>query len=230
MKFITILAAALLTGTTVQAQQYSAGIRTGAAYLIPKKDNPFLSYSISNKYAWEKEIFIRKESKKHWAFELAFSSTYTAGNTVSNPVSVCGVNEGGPGGPQYGRTKISSYAANLSIQYKIAFVGINAHSMLHRFKSYAGIRLSPSWVSISSNTHYDPALNSKPFNYSQRDQFSTMWGAFTYLLNYEVNKQLNISSLAAFSISDSYFNNSYGWPVEQARGKISLQLGAAYKF
>jgi len=229
-KVLFIFSAALLSATAIMAQQYSAGLRTGTGYLIPQKNNEFLTNTFSNHYSWEKEAFVRRESKKHWAFELAISHSNSGGNSSSNSYSTCGVYEGGPLGTRYGQTFISSYAVNLSVQYKIAFGIFKSNPVLRHIRSYAGIRLSPTWMTVKGNYHFDPTINSSAYAYNQEDHTRVLWGSFIHTFSYDVTRHLSFSSLAAFSISGDYFGRYMAWPAEQPRGKISLQLGAAYRF
>jgi hypothetical protein len=211
---VIIVSVLLLTTTVSQAQRFSAGMRSGIGLWkgsIYNNGQP--QGYVERNTTWEKELFIRYESGRHFAYEVGVSTVNGVQQGV--PYGFCGT-----GGSMFTESinaiKVNEqyYSLNLRIQY-----GINCKH-IRGLSNYPGVAIAPTLqvyetkylLSDGMREYYSDSYNNKAV---------VMQYALEDMVRYQVSKHVDIHSIIACR-----FNNN-GSLLKHA---FTMQAGIAYRF
>lgn len=148
----TILALGLIAGLTneANAQHFSVGARTGVGTLIEVRKG---TKDVQN-ITWDKEIFLRYETKRRLAFETGITHyKYDYPIDLRDGLEYANL-DFAPSPYEFieGSGTVNAYAINLSAQYDISCPFLKDHCPVFKnLRSYIGINLMPTISSGSQS-------------------------------------------------------------------------------
>ena len=218
MRVVLLAVVAFLITTTVHAQGFSAGARSGIGLWKGEVYNEWtFSNEVQGQTLWEKEVFLRYETKGHLAFELGVNQVETDYKGVV--YGLCGT--GLPANYSYisDRSIIEKYyGINLRVQYGLSCPHVP------RLRNYPGIAISPTIRVMEDEASL---RNVSTAGVSDGGKITTttndlkMQLGFEDVIRYQLSKHVDIHSLITYKYI-------VGGNVLQRA--FAFQAGLAYRF
>lgn len=226
MKKLLIFFCTVAAVQSVQAQQFSAGFRTGASVWGDRHEPKSFDredYDLS----WDKELFVRFETKGKFAFEAGMGHYSIGQRTQVRQESI----DGNKHTMLEVRNRSQHVEWNLSAQYEISCPTLQDKCpLLKKIRSYAGVTISPTLSRMTTTTY--TSGNSSDITYtgyeSSRGDVWSVWTGLSHTLRYEYSPQLYFTSSLRMQVEPGEtFNNTTGYHRDS---RLGLQIGAGYRF
>jgi len=228
-KMLTLLAASFLFYTS-NAQQFSGGFRTGASHWMDKEKGKCFSRENGRKHnSWDKELFIRYNTKGKLAFEASLGHYSLHNSYTPDQLTYFAP-------PEYVVTNVNersqSLELNLSAQYDVTCPALQQKCpAMKRLKSYAGVILTPTLSRNTIKTTYvDEVSSSDPkTSVSSKDEM-TLWTGLTHTMVYSVCEHLYVSSALRLQIDPNSFFDKHESGTFSRDSRMGFQIGIGYNF
>lgn len=226
MKKLLVFLCTVTAVHAAQAQQFSVGFRTGVSTWGDRQESKSFDrkdYDLS----WDKEIFLRLETKGKFAFEAGMGH-YSIGQRSE-------IRQESLGGSNHTilvvRDRSQHVEWNLSAQYEISCPTLQDKCpLLKKIRSYAGVIISPT-LSRTTTTTYTSGnaadITATGYESSRRDVWN-VWTGLSHTLIYEYSPKWYFTSSLRMQVEPGEtFNNTTGYHRDS---RLGLQIGAGYRF
>ncbi len=228
MKNLTCLLFLSFVVFSSTAQTLSIGARAGADFwMVQEHGRSFFNSGMNGQNtSFDPSVFLRYETKKHFAYEFALNHTRTSFSTWGTWRS-----------EYYGNTttfqtvnnQTSSVALSFAIQYNVTCIFGCANQ--GRFKDYVGFILSPTIYQDDSREYLSYSDNRPPNETRNSSKNFDFWLGVSNNMSYGIGKHINITSAVSFQTSPvTYPTESFTrYARYNADSRLAIQLGVAYK-
>ena len=227
MKNIVSLGFAIVICCQLQAQQYSAGFRTGASYWMDKQEGKCITNSLDGQNTtWDKEIFVRYKTKGKLVFEASMGH-YAFNNTMdgSNYYCVFGKDEATILSEKINE-RSQNIEWNISAQYDVSCPALQQKCpVMKNLKSYIGVLATPTLSRNTTTVYYGEGDFSSE---SSRDEW-TVWTGLTHTLVYTLCDHMYLTSAVRMQIDPNNFFDNSGI-LKNRDSRIGFQVGVGYNF
>jgi len=227
MKRTLTLLAAGLSFYTCTAQQFSGGFRTGASHWMDKQEGKcFTNSAEGQNITWDKELFVRYNTKGKLAFEVsighyAFNNNYKPeqdGFTIPE-YRLLNVNE-----------RSQNLELNLSAQYDVTCPVLQEKCpVMKRLKSYVGVLLTPTLSRNRLKTSYIDGVSegSVQQSVSSKDEMA-LWTGLSHTMIYNLCDHMYVTTAVRLQIDPNRFFDNSG-TLRERDGRAGFQIGVGYK-
>ncbi|HRO42742.1 MAG TPA: hypothetical protein PL009_07890 [Flavipsychrobacter sp.] len=226
MKKIITLVLTTCIFYSANAQQFSAGVRTGASKWMDKKEGKCFSSSGQNT-TWDKEMFVRYNTKGKFAFEAGMGH-YAFSNQVTRTDYGCVYDANANIAAMYAHDvyeKSQNLEWNLSAQYDLSCPALQEKCpLMKNLKSYVGVVVSPT-LSRYTTTSY--SVEGNYTNKNSRDEWS-LWTGLTHSLVYKIDSRLYLSSTMRMQIDPANFFSKQPAGSSVRDSRLGMQIGVGY--
>ncbi|MCB9044812.1 MAG: hypothetical protein H6550_01610 [Chitinophagales bacterium] len=230
MKLITTtLLAALLCGS-LYAQSFSAGLRSGIGKTL---DVAKINEGTINN-TWDKELFLRYETKGRFAFEAGATQYIFTRNNSDSYVNTIICFPADDYYYKYERVsqfnKYNVIDFGLSAQLDLTCKGMQQCPVLKNMRSFVGVYGSMGYA-YTTTTYTDRSYaDGMEVNRILEDKYPyNVTLGLNHTLKYTINK-MYITSVVAYGIQPGSFSYMYWAGDPTPNSKLSLRLGAGYNF
>jgi hypothetical protein len=231
MKSILTIALVTLVTGTINAQQLSGGLRTGASHWMDKQDGTCFTNSVDGQNTtWDKEVFLRANTKGKFAFEASLGH-YAFDNSSRLATSDFFPHPGWypqDYQPISLRERSQNVEMNLSLQYDMTCAGMQSCPILSKLKSYVGVVVTPT-VSYTK-TEITSRRNGDAMMYTSTATESSLavWTGLSYTLIYNLCEHMYLTSAVRYQIEpNKIFSDSPG-AGSNPDNRLGLQVGLGY--
>lgn len=209
----------------VRAQQISGGFRTGTSYWMNVGDGQCPGDAVGKNLSWDKEFFIRYNTKGKLAFEFSMGHYATKSSYVPKETDQFSI-------PEYRTLNIRERSQNLewniSAQYDATCACMQSCPLLKKMKSYIGIVVTPTLSRMETQLNYVDGVSegSLKSTTTSRDDFS-VWTGLSHTLVYNLCERMYISSAVRLQVDpNTLFDGEL--PETARNGRFGFQLGLGY--
>lgn len=226
MKKIILLSLLAGTFTAAQAQNFSGGLRTGASAWMDKTEGKCFSNAGGKNATWDKEFFVRYQTKGKFAFEAGIGH-YAMGSRLTDD-GYRNVLENGTATTYRQQTEQRSQHVewNVSAQYDMSCPALQERCpLMKKLKSYVGVVASPTWSRITtSGTGYEGIGNFE----RTRDDWR-VWTGVSHTMVYSLCENMYLSSSVRMQIDPAnFFNGSTASTGTGRDSRLGMQIGLGY--
>lgn len=225
MKIITTVALLLITLINVSAQDISSGLRTGIGSTFSAKE----LCNSQNTLTWDKEAYIRYETRGKLAAELRFQHYRTSEEDNSYQILYQEYDQPYTYTHHRANTIRDYYSASFSAQYDITCPYLKNHCpIMKNMSNYLGldINLTASNSTYISSTQRDSDPNFYTYIDNRGVNLTRLSVGISHTVFYKLNKNFNINSCMRALIAPRDFTKFFGG----SDSHINLLIGAGYTF
>jgi len=224
-----ILLALILSGTiNTEAQTLSGGLRGGISnWLVLARSGGFVQEAKDgDAVSWDKEAFIRYQTKGRLAFEVA-GNTYN--REKESYANVWGCNFGGsPYDSSYTQVKYRSTELNISLQYQILTNCTKKCPFFKNITNYIGIVASADIRNYKSVVNQSSTWDNVPMQtYNEKGRGVYYYFGLTHSLVYKIGEHFNAISAVSlrFNPNNGYYDGNW---TPMPNTKLSCRAGISY--
>lgn len=225
----------LLAAGTVSAQNFSGGLRAGLN-CQSAIDNNLKSHG--HLTTFQKEAFVRFETKGKWAFEVSGGHEQYKNASHSRTFHVIDNFSGeGMGGPMWETTGINrtAYTVSIKAEYEMS-CGQSAHCpLMRRFKNYIGLVAGPSFVHHKTSMMQETVSGASTLH-RYDDHSVQLWAGLSNTLQYALSGNLFISGNLNYQVNvadGTLFSPLFAGQLTgyyEPNNRFTGTLGIGYKF
>lgn len=224
MKLIITTFLATLALQSVSAQEFSVGIRTGLGKTMDV--SRISAGTIDN--TWDKELFVRYETKRRLAFEVG-GTQYNTSHSMEPMIWEC--NWGLPITYEDAgmNAKSSIIDFHLSAQYDISCGYIKENCpFMKNFRSFIGVNIGARYESAEV-TRYQKQISDGHITKEVSEQagINTAQMGLSHTITYRL-KKIVFSSVAAYTVYPWSMSTMYIDGNAYPNSKLSLRIGVGY--
>jgi hypothetical protein len=214
-----LLAALISIPSIATAQSWSAGMRTGIGCYNGTSYSKNVEGEKAHQYAWEKEAFLRYDTKKGLGFEVGlgqttekFNSVVDCGSIASSDVIQSGTN-----------TRNHYYGLNLRAQYTLpSCPSMGNCPLMSRLSHSPGVVVAPTLIaSETSDIYHHTTSDSYTSENIRNEKKLNIQVGIEDLIRYNINKHFDLQNLVGYRFNPGGTILRHGF---------TTQLGLAYRF
>lgn len=225
MKIITTAALLLITLTNVSAQEISSGLRTGIGSTFSAKE----LCNSQNTLTWDKEAYIRYETRGKVAAELRFQHYRTSEEDNSYQILYQEYDQPYTYTHYRANTISDYYSASFSAQYDITCPYLKNHCpIMKNMSNYLGLDINVTALNSTyiSSTQRDSDENYYTYIDNRGVNATNFSFGISHTLVYRLNESININSSMRMLIAPNDFRRFFGG----SDSRMNLLIGVGYTF
>ncbi|HTM66723.1 MAG TPA: hypothetical protein VL093_10410 [Flavipsychrobacter sp.] len=223
MKKLLLFSIAIASFAASDAQQLSGGFRTGVSHWMDQQKGKCFTNSVDGQsLTWDKEIFVRYQTKGKLAFEAsmgqyAFNNIRTDANNYGGYYDV------------HLKERSQNLEWNLTASYDVTCPEMNACPMMKHLKSYLGVVFTPTLTRYTTELKYREVNDVATYTSaeSRRDDFS-IWTGLSHTLVYELCDHMYISSALRLQVDPNRIFEKHSGVSSYPDSRVGLQVGFGY--